>query len=75
MSVRPISNAASNLGGTVYSTQSTNSVKFDLMSDKTGTLTNTSDSLKRVRASWTYGSGSYNRPYSQGCRWFIKYTI
>lgn len=73
MSVRPISNAASNLGGTVYTTSNTNSVQFNLMSDKTGTLTNTSSDLKRVRAYWTYGSGSYNRPHSQGCVFYIKY--
>lgn len=71
MFVRPVSNAASNLGGAVYNSDS--SVKFALTSENVGTLSIPNTNLKKVRAYWTYGSGSYNRPYSQGCRWFIKY--
>ena len=69
--VRPVANAASNLGGAVYN--SNGSVQFALTSENIGTLSSPSTSLKKVRAYWTYGSGSYNRPYSQGCVFYIKY--
>lgn len=74
MSVRPITGAASNLGGTVYNVSgNSNSIKTELASDNTGGLSMHNSDLKRVRAYWNYGSGNYNRPYSLATNWYIRF--